>query len=128
MRHGLCSTGWWRQTMHELSICRALVAQVTRCVSEHQARGAARITLRIGVLAGVEAQLLRETFPLAAAGSVAQGAEVAIEEVPLRVRCDRCGAVSDAQANRLLCGVCGDWHTRLVSGDEMVLASVELVK
>jgi hydrogenase nickel incorporation protein HypA/HybF len=26
----------------------------------------------------------------------------------------------------LLCGTCGDYHTRLLSGDEMLLASLEL--
>jgi hydrogenase nickel incorporation protein HypA/HybF len=42
------------------------------------------------------------------------------------VRCETCGAESVALPNRLVCGACGDWHTRLVSGDEMLLASVEL--
>ena len=32
----------------------------------------------------------------------------------------------NATVNRLLCGACGDYHTRLLSGDEMILASVEL--
>lgn len=114
--------------MHELSVCQALLAQVERVVGEHQAHSARRIILRIGPLAGVESRLLLEAFPIASAGSVAQNAELLIEELPLRVRCDTCGAESDAQPNRLLCGVCGDWHTRLISGDEMVLASVELIK
>jgi hydrogenase nickel incorporation protein HypA/HybF len=114
--------------MHELSICQALLAQVEKVVSEHQALGAARIVVHIGPLAGVEPRLLQEAFPIAAAGSVAQSAQLQIEELPLRVRCDSCGAESDAQPNRLLCGACGDWHTRLISGEEMVLASVELIK
>ena len=28
--------------------------------------------------------------------------------------------------NRLICGACGDWHTQLLSGDELILESVEL--
>lgn len=125
---GSSSTKSWRKAMHELSVCQALLAQVERVVGEHQAHAAGRIILRIGPLAGVESRLLREAFPIASAGSVAENAELLIEELPLRVRCDTCGAESDAQPNRLLCGVCGDWHTRLISGDEMVLASVELIK
>ena len=114
--------------MHELSICQALLAQVEQVVTEHQAQAAARIVVHIGPLAGVEPRLLQEAFPLAAAGGIAQGAELQIEELPLRVQCACCGAESEAQPNRLLCGVCGDWHTRLISGDDMVLASVELIK
>jgi hydrogenase nickel incorporation protein HypA/HybF len=112
--------------MHELSICQALLAQVEKIAYEQQARAVEKIVLHIGPLAGVEARLLCDAFPIASAGSVAAGAELLIEELPLRVRCDSCGVESDAQPNRLLCGVCGDWHTRLISGDELLLASVEL--
>jgi hypothetical protein len=37
-----------------------------------------------------------------------------------------CGAESEAAPNRLLCAACGSHHTRLVSGDELLLAQVEL--
>lgn len=114
--------------MHELSICQALLAQMEKIATEHQARAIEKVIVQIGPLAGVEPRLLLEAFPIASAGSVAQSAKLLIEELPLRVRCDSCGAESAAQPNRLLCGVCGDWHTRLISGDEMVLASVELVR
>src|SRR5512139_1759640 len=125
---GSCSIRFWPNPMHELSICQALLAQVEKIVTEQRAREAARIVVHIGPLAGVEPRLLQESFPIAAAGTSANNAELLIEELPLRVRCDSCGAESDAQPNRLLCGVCGDWRTRLISGDEMVLASVELIR
>jgi hydrogenase nickel incorporation protein HypA/HybF len=44
------------------------------------------------------------------------------------VRCEACGVETAATPSRLVCGRCGDWHTRMVSGDEMLLASVELIK
>ncbi len=114
--------------MHELSICQALLAQVEKIAVEHKARTVDKIIVHLGPLAGVEARLLREAFPIATARTVAEHAELVLEELPLRVSCDSCGAESNALPNRLLCGVCGDWHTRLVSGDEIVLASVELSK
>jgi hydrogenase nickel incorporation protein HypA/HybF len=45
--------------------------------------------------------------------------------MPVRVRCKTCGVESEASANRLLCGECGDYHTELISGDEMVLTRLE---
>jgi len=112
--------------MHELSICQSLIDQVEGIAQEHGATQVERILLRIGPLSGVEPALLRNAYPLAAAGTVAESAELVIEPAPVRVRCDDCGAESDATPNRLLCGVCGGWHTRLISGDEMLLASLEL--
>jgi hydrogenase nickel incorporation protein HypA/HybF len=112
--------------MHELSVCLSLLEQVERIAAEHRASRVERILLRIGPLSGVEAELLRNAYPLAAAGSVAEDAVLDIEPAPVRVRCNTCGAETDALPNRLLCGACGDWQTRLVSGDEMLLANLEL--
>jgi hydrogenase nickel incorporation protein HypA/HybF len=112
--------------MHELSVCQSLLDQVQRIAADHGAERVERILLRIGPLSGVEPALLRNAYPLAAAGSIAEHAVLDIEPAPVRVHCVTCGAETDAIPNRLLCGECGDWHTRLVSGDEMLLANLEL--
>ena len=114
--------------MHELSVCQGLMTHLTELAAEHHASAIRKVILRIGPLSGVEAPLLAQAFPLAAAGSVAQGAELVIETQPVRVHCRTCGADSDASVNRMLCAVCGDWQTQLLSGDELLLASVELEK
>jgi len=112
--------------MHELSVCLALMSQVNRIAAEHGARRVERIVLRIGPLSGIEPALLKNAFPLAAAGTVAEDAELAIDHSPVRVKCTICGAESEAAPNRLLCGSCGDFRTRVVSGEEMTLVSLEL--
>src|SRR3990172_367701 len=114
--------------MHELSVCQALLTQVTDLSRAQRANVVHKIVIRVGPLAGVEPKLLVQAFPLARAGTLAEAAELVIEELPLRVRCETCGTESTVLPNRLVCGACGDWHTQLVSGDEMLLASVELTK
>lgn len=103
-----------------------MLDQVEAIAAEHAALGVSSITIRIGPLSGVEPDLLRHAFPIARAGTIAAAARLVIECLPIRVRCEQCGAETDAAPNRLLCGACGDWHTQLVSGDELLLASVEL--
>lgn len=112
--------------MHELALCQSMMSQVETIAREHRAMRVTSITLGIGPLAGVETQLLKHAYPIASAGTVAEGAELLIEATPIRVHCNRCGEDSDALINRLVCGRCGDWRTELVSGDEMLLVSVEL--
>ena len=114
--------------MHEYSVCMALLEQVERIAREPRARRVERIVLQLGPLSGVEAPLLEHAWPLAAAGSIAVDAELVIETAPVRVRCTQCGAESEAQANRLLCASCGDYRTQLISGDEMLLANLELAQ
>jgi len=112
--------------MHELSICQALLDQVEAIAREHGATRVERVLLKVGPLSGVEPALLRNAYPLAAAGTVAEHSELVIEPTPVRVRCTDCGAESNTAPNRLLCDRCGGWKTRLISGDELLLANLEL--
>ncbi len=112
--------------MHEMSICTALLEQVQRIAKEHNASRIEKIVLQIGPLSGIETSLLTHAYPLAAAGTVAENAELVIESSPIRVKCTRCGAVTEAMLNRLVCRECGDFRTQLISGDEMILSQLEM--
>ena len=111
--------------MHELSICQALMQQVNTIARERNASKVISISLGIGPLAGVEAELLRHAFPIASADSIAAGAQLIIEASPIIVPCDQCQRDSEARIN-LVCQYCQDWQTTLVSGDELLLNSLEL--
>lgn len=112
--------------MHELAVAQALVDQVDAVIDQHHAAQASMIRVRIGPLAGVVPELLATAFPLAAAGSRMEHAALEFTHAPIRVRCQTCGLDTEAAMNRLVCGACGDWHTQLISGDELLLESVEL--
>lgn len=112
--------------MHELSLCRSLIRQVQSVAQQRRAHRVVSIAIRVGSLSGVEPALLERAYPIASAGTIAEAADLVIEPSPLRVKCTQCGAESDADINRLLCAQCGDWRTRVVSGDEIFLTSVEL--
>jgi len=112
--------------VHELAVAQALVDQVDAVIDQHGATQASLIRVRIGPLAGVVPELLATAFPLAAAGSRMEHAELEFTHAPIRVRCQTCGAETEAAMNRLICGACGDWHTQIMSGDELLLESVEL--
>ena len=113
--------------MHELSVCQDLLTQVTTLATQHQASQVALIVVQIGPLGGVVPELLEQAFTLAKVATVAEAAELILETLPVRVRCQRCGAESEVPPNCLTCKNCGDWQTQLISGDEMLLARVELV-
>jgi hydrogenase nickel incorporation protein HypA/HybF len=112
--------------MHELAICQALMNQVENIAAERKARSVVSIVVGMGPLSGVEAQLLRHAYPVASAGTVAEGAELVIEDLPVRIKCTQCGSESDALPNKLVCKACGDWRTTLISGDELMLMRIEL--
>jgi hydrogenase nickel incorporation protein HypA/HybF len=114
--------------MHELAICQALMSQIEVIASDNQAVRVTTITLGLGQLSGVEENLLRHAYPVASAGTVAEGADLIIRTSPIKVHCTTCGKESTAKPNRLVCGHCDGWRTELISGDELLLIRVELDK
>ncbi len=114
--------------MHELSICQSIIEQVTDIAQQNNAQSVIKIVVQIGPLSGVEAPLLERAFPIASAGSVAQDAILEMQLLPIRVRCNICSNENEATISKLLCSACGSWQTSLLSGDEMLLKSIELEK
>jgi len=114
--------------VHELAICQALMEQVERIAQEERADQVLSIHLAIGPLSGVESRLLEQAFSVARAGSIADSAELVIESMPVQVNCKQCGQLTEALPGRLVCGSCGDWRTSLISGDELELRHVELIR
>jgi hydrogenase nickel incorporation protein HypA/HybF len=110
--------------MHEASIVAALLERVE---AEARARGAtsvARVHLELGELSGVEPELLGRAFEVFREPTLARAAELAISTVPARWRCPRC-ARDIARGARLACPDC-QTPARLVAGDEIVLARLEM--
>ncbi|NJK88391.1 MAG: hydrogenase maturation nickel metallochaperone HypA [Myxococcales bacterium] len=112
--------------MHELSICQALLDQVTDLARDHRAQSVRSIEVSIGPLSGVEPDLLERAFSVAKIATVAELSELRLRVDVVKVVCESCGAESQVEPNRLLCGACGDWHTRVCSGRDLILSRVEL--
>jgi hydrogenase nickel incorporation protein HypA/HybF len=110
--------------MHELAVCQALLAEVASVARRRRAVAVTDIHVGIGPLSGVEADLLRDAFPIAAAGTIAADASLCLRRTTVRVHCSECGEETEARASRLLCGNCGDWRTTLIGGDELLLERV----
>ena len=104
------------------------MSQVKAIARDNHATRVTAITLGLGPLSGVEEQLLKNAYPVACSGTVAEGAELLIRSTPVRIQCPECGKESEAKPNRLVCGHCENWRTELISGDELLLIRVEMEK
>ena len=109
--------------MHELSIADAIVA-----IARDHARGrrVMSVEVKIGHLRQVVPDALELAFELVAAGTNVEGASLQVEHVPARVHCARCGSESEVHEFPLACGLCGSLDVAVVSGDELLVESLEL--
>ena len=97
-------------------------------VAEAGRRGSPRITrvdLEVGVLRGVIPENLAFLFGCAAAGTIAEGARLAIEEQPALVACGTCGPV-EARGFTIACPSCGSPSVTIEGGDALRILSIEI--
>lgn len=113
--------------MHELSIACNLVEIVEEAARAAGAVRVTRVRLRLGDLAGVVEDALRFSFPVAAQGTLAEGAELVIERVPVRVFCSQCNAERTLTPPFVYrCPECGASRLRLLQGRELQVESIEI--
>lgn len=112
--------------MHELSVCQSLLDQVDSLARAQQASRVLTITVRCGPLSGIEPHLLKQAFSIARAASLAPQAELVVELDPLIVWCNDCDREQRVSPNRFRCPDCGRSCSHLVSGDALILASIEI--
>jgi hydrogenase nickel incorporation protein HypA/HybF len=113
--------------MHELAVSLALIDEAERVAREHGARVIAHLRVLVGPLSGVDGEQLARAYTVARAGTLTAEATLEWTPTPLCVRCEQCEAMSEVPMQRLLCAACGSWRTRVVSGTELTLQSVELI-
>jgi hydrogenase nickel incorporation protein HypA/HybF len=109
--------------MHELSIAEAIVA-----IAERHAAGrrVARVEVKIGHLRQVVPSALEFAFQLVSEGTVLEGAELVLEDVPAAGRCRACGAESVLDHFPLHCTACGGFDLELLRGEELLVDALEL--
>jgi hydrogenase nickel incorporation protein HypA/HybF len=110
--------------MHEFSIASSLMERIEAEAERRHAAKVVSVGVSIGEVAGVEVELLHTAYNLLREGTVCAHAPLRVERVPVRWSCPRCHSAPAAGA-RLICPVC-KVPVRLVSGDEIVLARIEL--
>jgi hydrogenase nickel incorporation protein HypA/HybF len=108
--------------MHELGLCQDIVAAVEQRAGE---RPVARVTVRVGRLHHVHPEAFDQSFAMAAAGGVADGAAAQLVLLPVQVRCHGCGTAHEVAELIAACPDCGGVDLELTGGDELVLESIE---
>ena len=112
--------------MHEVSICESIID----ILAEHAAKeGAAKVTyvrLKVGEMAGVVEDSLRFAFEIVAKGTVAEGAELVIDHIPLTAKCHGCGALFAVKGYAFSCEACKGTEIDIVSGRELLVYEIDL--
>ena len=112
--------------MHELSLAYNLVEIAAEAAQKARVKRVTAVTLRLGALSGVEKEALLFGYEIAAQGTLLEGSQLVIEEVPVVVKCERCESgceLPNIQSFR--CPRYGLPTSTIVQGKEIEIMSLE---
>jgi len=112
--------------MHEYSIARSLMKQVTTIARREGADRVTAVAVSVGEFSGVDPDLLRSAVEHLGASGATKSAAWTIRPVPLTARCEACAGEFAVVHFRFVCPACGSSETRIVTGEELLLESVTL--
>ena len=114
--------------MHEGAIARNIIETLEREIAEDRIPGKVKtINLRVGRLMAVIPENLDFLFDIMARGTALDGAKITIRKVPIRARCEACGADFEISEVYFLCPKCHSPKVDVLSGRELVIEDVEVM-
>lgn len=112
--------------MHELAITESVIDLINQEARDKNFRKVLGISLRVGEYSGLIPECIREFFPIAAKGSIAEGAELDIQPVPAAFRCLECGYEGRVDRKAACCPSCQSAAIRMTAGREFFVESLKV--
>lgn len=112
--------------MHELAICDAIASTAAK---HAEGRPVSQVNVQIGHLRQVVPDALQFSWEIVASSSAREltDAALVVEQVPAVVECSECGQRSTLDMPILTCDSCGSFEVKLLSGEELLVVSIDLV-
>ena len=112
--------------MHELSIAEKISNTIKGMCERSGWTRVRRIVLKVGHMRQVDPELLSFAFDVVAKGTVSEGAEVSVMELPIVFMCHSCGRETNSEETVFACAGCGGTNVELRSGMELTIESMEV--
>lgn len=112
--------------MHELGLTMHMMDIVKQAADENHVMRIRSIKVKVGEYSGVVPELIREAFKPVSKGTVAEGANLVFECVPVTVMCRTCGKSSRLKEHEFLCPCCGSENIEIRTGREFYIDSIEV--
>lgn len=112
--------------MHELPVTESIVRICKDEVLKHNASKVLTVNIKVGELSGMVPDCIQYYFDIVSKDTVAYGARLNIEKVPLLMNCKTCGYEGPASHNNYNCPKCGGSEITLKGGREFYIDTMEV--
>lgn len=111
--------------MHEVSVVRSILDTVEENARRHEVTKVTRVKMSVGSMTCIDIENLKFIFDVMKKDTLASGAKLEVESLPLQVTCGECDAVSPVKEYRFICASCGSRKVRISQGNELIVQSLE---
>lgn len=112
--------------MHEYSIVQSLIDSCEENVKANDATKVTKLVVKIGVMSGVEPDLLKTAFDTFKEATVCEGAQMVMNIQKVKITCNSCNNESELEKNEFLCPHCQGTDINIIDGEDMYLMSLEM--
>lgn len=112
--------------MHELAITEGIVNLAVPEAEKQGARRIITINLKLGELSDIVPSCIEHYLQYAAAGTIAEGAKIAVTRIPIAIKCRECGWAGEIERHTFSCKACGSENVELTQGREYFVESLEV--
>ena len=115
--------------MHELPVTDEILKIVLKHAQRNNVQRVVSINLQIGKLSDLEDEWIQRYFDHLSKGTLAEGAKLKIERMPIKMQCNSCSQtyeVEIAGLENLVCPHCGAEGASLLSGREYYIKDMEV--
>jgi hydrogenase nickel incorporation protein HypA/HybF len=111
--------------MHELRIAEDLSGIVLETAMNEKLAKVTKINIIFGQLVQIVPDIFKTAFTESVRGTLAEGSELNIEIVKVRMKCTNCGKEFRIRGNIFACKHCGSTELEIIKGKEMFVKSIE---
>jgi hydrogenase nickel incorporation protein HypA/HybF len=112
--------------VHEMGIAQNILEIAVEAANKEGATKITRIDLVAGELRGLVPMQLTFCFSIVAKDTIASGAYLNVEEVPVTARCQDCNADFAVKEYEYLCPKCGSVKIQVTGGTELRVKDIEV--
>lgn len=112
--------------MHEYSIVQSLLDSCEEHARENNSTNVTKVIVKIGVLSGVEPDLLQTAFDTFKEKTVCEKAEFVINHQKVVISCLSCDEETTLEKHEFSCPKCQSSQIKVIDGEDMFLMSLEM--
>ncbi len=112
--------------MHEMSIAQSILKIVVPQAERNGAKKIKLIRVRAGELRGIVQEQLSFLFEFVAKDTIAEGATLAVERVPIKSVCKECKHEFMVQEYSFICPECESKDVDTIEGMELDVKEIEI--